>query len=157
MKKKMLMTLLALSVSVMMIGCGTTGETGKENNSQVETSTEKNTEEKNEESTSTQEESQTEESTKEEQSEFESTVMGKYWITDYEEMGYYFDKDKVIIGMGSTQTEYSYTIDADGNIDVDGEPIIWEFVDGQLWMATPPFESFPFEEVDKDTFDGLFQ
>ena len=164
MKKKLIVTLMALSLSVMMFGCGTNDETEKDANSttKVEETT-KPTEAPTSTPTSTPTATPTPAPTDTptptpteapvQEASFEDDIAGKYWVENFYNgyNGYYFDGDKVIIGQkGKGQTEYSYYLEEDNWVNIDGDSYMYELVDGQLSLGMPPLETYTYTEVDKE-------
>ncbi len=166
MKKKLIVTFMAFSLSVMMFGCGTDTETGKDANSttkvegttkptEAPTSTTKPTEAP----TPTTKPTETPTPTPEVTISFEDAVKGKYLVTEDGQEGYYFGEEKVIqAGIDFGQEEYDYYMDSEGNITIIGMPVLWEFKDGKIWIGSgwSSVELVPFKEVDKEEFDNLF-
>ena len=159
---------MALSFSVMMFGCGTNAETEKDANSTTKvegttTPTEAPTSTPTEAPTPTPTEEPTPTPTEapvvEETVSFEEDIAGKYWAENFYNgyNGYYFDGDKVIIGQkGKGQTEYSYYLEEDNWVNIDGDSYMYELVDGELSLGMPPLETYTYTEVDKAEFDSLF-
>ena len=173
MKKKLIVTLMALSLSVMMFGCGTDAETGKDANSttnvegttkptstptEAPTPTTKPTETPT--PTPTPKPTETPTPTPEVTSSFEDAVVGKYWLEVWYggQNGYYFDNNgKVIIGNSEGQRECPYSLEEDNWVNIDGVSYHYSLWDGMLSLATPPEEGFAYEEITKEEFDSLFK
>lgn len=167
MQKKMIRTLMALSLSAMLFGCGATVET--ENNAsstnQVEGTTKPTqapTPIPTEAPTSTPKPTSKPTPTPTPAVSFEDDIAGKYWIEvrangDNGFCGYYFDGEKVAVGkLNNGRKEYSYSLEDDSQVNIDGTVYLYDLVDGQLLIGTQSFNMLTCKEIDEEEFCNVF-
>ena len=176
MKKRILLAVMTLSLSIMLFGCGanTEDEKGTNPSNKTEATTEKVVESTTEETTEQEIEPTTEEITEpvtevpateevntEVENNFNYDFEGRYWVEygEYVNGGYYFDGTNATVAYGENKSVHAYSV-VDGFIVVTYEDEGYDefsyYIDGNTLYLAMYGQERCFVDVDKAEFESLF-